>query len=399
MKENWDYTWQEVMMKKNRIIYTLLAMLLGMVIGSIVLILSGTNPIEAYKVIFVGAFGKPKYISWTVVKAVPLILTGLSVAFAFNTGLFNIGAEGQYIVGSIGALLAGLLLDLPPIIHGIVALVCGLFCGFIWGGLVGFFKAKFQVNEVISSIMMNWIAFYLSNYLLSFPLIRSIESDNSYPIKASASIRILGAWKRSGAGKEFLKQNKFLRDILNPPVNWGLIIAIIAAIIIWYILKKTTLGYELRAVGFNRKAAEYGGIDINKAIVKSMGIAGALAGLAGAITVLGVSGNIGMMAAQEGYGFDGMAVSLIAGNAPLGTIPAALLYAGLSYGGGKLTTIGTYSEVINIIVGIMILFIAMPKLLDTIKFFFTKWSGENKNKKMNTNSIKKNKTDKVGGKK
>ena len=361
-------------MKRNRFLYTILAIVLGILIGSIILLLSGTNPVEAYKVIFLGAFGKPKYISWTIVKAVPLILTGLSVAFAFNTGLFNIGAEGQYIVGSIGALVVGLLLDLPPVIHGLVALLVGALCGYIWGALVGLLKAKFEVNEVISSIMMNWIAFYLSNYLLSFPILRSIESDNSYPIKESASIKIAGAWKMSESGRAYLAQHKFLKDILNPPLNFGIIIAILAAIVVWYILKKTTLGYELRAVGFNEKAAEYGGIDINKSIVKSMGIAGILAGLAGAITVLGVSGDIGIMAAQEGYGFDGMAVALIAGNNPLGTIPAALLYAGLTYGGGKLTTIGTYSEVVNIIIGIMILFIAMPKLLDMIKFFFTKWS-------------------------
>ena len=361
-------------MKRNRFLYTILAIVLGILIGSIILLLSGTNPVEAYKIIFLGAFGKPKYISWTIVKAVPLILTGLSVAFAFNTGLFNIGAEGQYIVGSIGALVVGLLLDLPPVIHGLVALLVGALCGYIWGALVGILKAKFQVNEVISSIMMNWIAFYLSNYLLSFPILRSIESDNSYPIKESASIKIAGAWKMSESGRAYLAEHKFLKDILNPPLNFGIIIAILAAIVVWYILKKTTLGYELRAVGFNEKAAEYGGIDINKSIVKSMGIAGILAGLAGAITVLGVSGDIGIMATQEGYGFDGMAVALIAGNNPLGTIPAALLYAGLTYGGGKLTTIGTYSEVVNIIIGIMILFIAMPKLLDMIKFFFTKWS-------------------------
>lgn len=361
-------------MKRNRFIYTVLAIVLGIIIGSIILLISGTNPVEAYKVIFLGAFGKPKYISWTIVKAVPLILTGLSVAFAFNTGLFNIGAEGQYIVGSIGALVVGLLLDLPPVVHGLVALLVGALCGYLWGAIVGILKAKFQVNEVISSIMMNWIAFYLSNYLLSFPILRSIESDNSYPIKQSASIKIAGAWKMSESGRAYLAQHKFLKDILNPPLNFGIIIAIIAALVVWYILKKTTLGYELRAVGFNEKAAEYGGIDINKSIVKSMGIAGILAGLAGAITVLGVSGDIGIMAAQEGYGFDGMAVALIAGNNPLGTIPAALLYAGLTYGGGKLTTIGTYSEVVNIIIGIMILFIAMPKLLDMIKFFFTKWS-------------------------
>ena len=367
-------------MKRNRFLYTVLAIILGILIGSIILLVSGTNPIEAYKVIFFGAFGKPKYISWTLVKAVPLILTGLSVAFAFNTGLFNIGAEGQYIVGSIGALVVGLLVDLPPVLHGLVALLAGALCGYIWGAIVGILKAKFEVNEVISSIMMNWIAFYLSNYLLSFPILRNIESDNSYSIKNTASIKILGAWKTSEAGRAVLANNKFLRDILNPPVNFGIIIAIVAALVIWYILKKTTLGYELRAVGFNDKAAEYGGISINKSIVTSMGIAGILAGLAGAITVLGVSGNIGIMAGQEGYGFDGMAVALIAGNNPLGTIPAALLYAGLTYGGGKLTTIGTYSEVVKIIVGIMILFIAMPKLLDMIRFFSNKWSKKDPDK-------------------
>ena len=367
-------------MKRNRFLYTVLAIILGILIGSIILLVSGTNPIEAYKVIFFGAFGKPKYISWTLVKAVPLILTGLSVAFAFNTGLFNIGAEGQYIVGSIGALVVGLLVDLPPVLHGLVALLAGALCGYIWGAIVGILKAKFEVNEVISSIMMNWIGFYLSNYLLSFPILRNIESDNSYSIKNTASIKILGAWKTSEAGRAVLANNKFLRDILNPPVNFGIIIAIVAALVIWYILKKTTLGYELRAVGFNDKAAEYGGISINKSIVTSMGIAGILAGLAGAITVLGVSGNIGIMAGQEGYGFDGMAVALIAGNNPLGTIPAALLYAGLTYGGGKLTTIGTYSEVVKIIVGIMILFIAMPKLLDMIRFFSNKWSKKDPDK-------------------
>ena len=367
-------------MKRNRFLYTVLAIILGILIGSIILLVSGTNPIEAYKVIFFGAFGKPKYISWTIVKAVPLILTGLSVAFAFNTGLFNIGAEGQYIVGSIGALVVGLLVDLPPVLHGLVALLAGALCGYIWGAIVGILKAKFEVNEVISSIMMNWIGFYLSNYLLSFPILRNIESDNSYSIKNTASIKILGDWKTSEAGRAVLANNKFLRDILNPPVNFGIIIAIVAALVIWYILKKTTLGYELRAVGFNDKAAEYGGISINKSIVTSMGIAGILAGLAGAITVLGVSGNIGIMAGQEGYGFDGMAVALIAGNNPLGTIPAALLYAGLTYGGGKLTTIGTYSEVVKIIVGIMILFIAMPKLLDMIRFFSNKWSKKDPDK-------------------
>ena len=352
---------------KNRFFYTFISILLGLIFGSVILKISGTSPIEAYKVIFKGVFGKPSYVAWTMINAVPIILTGISVAFAFNTGLFNIGAEGQYIVGSIGAVLAGYLLKLPPVIHPIVALLCGAICGGIWGGIVGFLKSKFGVNEVISSIMMNWIGFYLSNYLLSFSFLRKPASDNSYSIQPTASIGILQKWKTSPEGLEFLKEHQFLKQFLRPSVNWGFILAIIIAVLIWYILNKTTLGYQLKAVGFNKEAAEYGGINIKRNQVISMTIAGALSGLAGAITVLGVAGNIGMMASQQGYGFDGMAVSLIAGNNPLGCILAGLLFAGLMYGGGKLTILGTYSEIIKIVIGIIIFFISMPKLLDLIQ--------------------------------
>lgn len=352
------------MSKNKRFIYTIISIVLGILIGSVILMANHINPIEAYKVVFFGAIGKPKYISWTIVQAVPIVLTGISVAFAFQTGLFNIGAEGQYIVGTIGALVTGLLLPLPPVIHPIVCLLCGALLGAVWGGIVGYFKAKFKVNEVISSIMLNWIAFYFSNYILSFSAIKPINSDNSYNILPTASIRILNNWKTSDAGIEFLSQHKILKEILNPPVHFGIFIAIIVAIVIWYILKRTTLGYQLKAVGFNADAAEYGGINIGKNIVTSMGISGLISGLAGAITVLAVSENISMMSAQQGYGFSGMAVALIAGNSPIGCIPAGLLYAGLTYGGGKLTTIGANTEIIKIIIGVIILFIAMPKLLD-----------------------------------
>lgn len=360
------------MKKHKRLVYTVIAIFLGILIGSIILKINHINPLKAYKVVFFGAIGKPKYISWTIVQAVPIVLTGLSVAFAFQTGLFNIGAEGQYIVGTIGALVVGLLLPLPPIIHPIVCLIFGAFLGAVWGGLVGFFKARFKVNEVISSIMLNWIAFYFSNYILSFAAIKPINSDNSYNILPTASIRILGKWKTSDAGIEFLSQHKILKEIFNAPVHWGIFIAVIAAILIWYILKRTTLGYQLKAVGFNSDAAEYAGINIGRNIVTAMGISGLLSGLAGAIMVLAVSENISMMSAQQGYGFSGMAVALIAGNSPIGCIPAGLLYAGLTYGGGKLTTIGANTEIIDIVIGVIILFIAMPKLLDVIQTLIKK---------------------------
>ncbi len=355
--------------KKNSYLFnTILSVLLGLAVGGILLALIGVNPFSAFKVIILGAVGKPKYISWTLVQATPLILTGLSVAFAFNTGLFNIGAEGQYIVGSLVAVIVGALVSLPPVIHPIFALACGALAGAIWGGLVGLFKAKFGINEVVSSIMFNWIALYLSNLSMAYPFLRKPESDNSYDILESANIRILGQWKLSDSGRAFLKSHDFLKGFMTPPLNWGIFLAILFAILSWYILKKTTLGYELKAVGFNKYAAEYGGINIKKSIVTSMSISGALSGLAGAIMVLGVSGNIGLLAGQEGYGFNGIAVSLIAANSPLACIPAGLLFAGLTYGGGKLNSqLNTPSEIVNIIIGIIVFFIAMPKLFNLIR--------------------------------
>ncbi|VEJ35123.1 D-allose transport system permease protein AlsC [Aedoeadaptatus ivorii] len=216
--------------------------------------------------------------------------------------------------------------------------------------------------------MLNWIAFYLSNYMLTKAFLRKPDSNYSFDIHPSAGIRILGEWKRSGAGRAFLREHEILKDILNPPVHWGILLAIVVAIAVWFILKKTSLGYELKAVGYNKFAAEYGGINISKNVMISMAVSGAIAGLAGAVQVLGVQGNIGLLAAQQGYGFNGIAVSLIAANHPIACIPAGILFAALSYGGGKLNSaMKTPSEIINIVIGIIVLFIAMPRFMDWIR--------------------------------
>lgn len=363
-------------MKQNRFIMIVISILFGLITGAIVLLVAGFNPLEAYGVMVKGVFGSPKYISWTIIRSTPLILTGISVAFAFRTGLFNIGAEGQFIIGSLVATLVGYFVKLPPIIHPIVALLAGALAGALWAGFAGLLKSKFGINEVITTIMLNWIALYFSNFMVFTKAFKRPNKDASHRILESASINVLGKWKTSEAGKAFLAEHKFWKEFLNPPVNYGFIIAILAAILIWYILKHTTLGYQLRAVGFNKDAAEYGGIDVKKNIVVSMMIAGALSGLAGATQVLGVSKETAILAIMEGYGFDGIAVSLIAGNNPLGCIPAALLFGGLKYGGSKLQpTIGAPFEVINIIIGIIIFFIAMPKLVEIITSYKGKKEG------------------------
>ncbi len=358
---------------KSRLVTTLLSIIAGFLVGAIALKIAGFSPIEAYKIIFQGVFGNPRYISHTIIRSTPIIITGISVAFAFNTGLFNIGAEGQFIIGALFATIAGYLLKLPPVIHGIVAILIGALAGGLWAGIVGFLKAKRGVNEVISSIMLNWIALYFNNYLLTKPFLRRPNSDSSYMILDTAKINILGKWKLSESGKAFLANNNFLREFLKPPVNYGFILAVIIAIATWYILKNTSLGFQLKSVGFNKDAAEYAGIDIKKNIIRSMFIAGAIAGLAGATQVLGVTNQVSILMSPEEYGFDGMAVSLIGGNSPLGAIPAGLLFGGLKYGGGKLNSLlNAPSEVINIVIGVIILFIAMPNIFKTLEVLLPK---------------------------
>lgn len=358
------------MNNKNNFIITLISIALGLIVGALALLIAGFNPLEAYGIMFTGIFGSPKYISWTIVRSTPLILTGISVAFAFRTGLFNIGAEGQYIIGGLVATLVGYFFDLPIVIHAIVAILLACLAAAIWGGIAGLLKAKFGINEVITTIMLNWTALYLSNYIVFWEPFKRPNRDASQRILDTASIEVLGKWKLSDAGREFLNNNEFLKEFLNPPVNFGFLIAILMAILVWYILKNTTLGYQLKAVGFNRDAAEYGGIDVRKNIIVSMMIAGAIAGLAGATQVLGVSKETTILSATEGYGFDGMAVALIANSHPIACIPAGLLFGGLKYAGSKLQVeLRAPLEVINITIGVIVFFIAMPKLIKIITSF------------------------------
>ena len=324
--------------------FSLLSILLGLLVGAIVLIISGNDPLTAYGAMIEGIIGKPKYIAWTIIKATPYILTGLSIAFAFKTGLFNIGAEGQFIIGALTATILGYALHLPAIIHIPLTMIVAGLAGGLWGAIAGFLKAKFGINEVIATIMLNWIAFYTSNLMVSNSFLSIPNSEASVSINDSASISI-----------------NWMKGLVGPAtsVNWGIIISIVLVFVIWFVLTKTTLGFELRAVGHNKDAAEYAGIDVRKSILKSMAIAGMLAGIAGAIQVMGVTHNITVLAAQEGYGFDGIAVALIANSNPIGVIFSGLLFGAFKYGGIKMQSVGAPSEVINIVIGSIVYFIAL----------------------------------------
>lgn len=355
---------------KGNFVITLISIVIGFLIGAIALALAGFNPIEAYGIIFRGAFSRGKYIGWVIIRATPLILTGLSVAFAFRTGLFNIGAEGQFIVGALTATAAGYFLHLPAIIHPIVVLLLAVMAAGIWGGIAGYLKSRFGIHEVIVTIMLNWIAFYSANYFISLPGFKRVNSEASEKILKTAEITILEQWKNSGVGKEFLNKIPFIKDFFDAPINWGIFIALVLALGFWYILNKTTLGYELRAVGFNAHAAEYGGINVKKSILSSMFIAGGLAGAAGAVHVMGLTSHVTILSAMEGYGFNGIAVALIGGNTALGSVLAGLFFGFLQYGGPKIQpALQAPSEVIDIMIGVIVFFIAIPNF---IRLFYIK---------------------------
>lgn len=346
---------------------TLISILLGFLLGAIILVVAGFNPLEAYWVILKGIFSRPKYMSYVIIYATPLIITGLSVAFALRTGLFNIGAEGQYIIGAIVAAAAGYFFKLPLILHVTVAIGLAVIAAAMWGGLAGYIKARFGVHEVISTIMLNWIALYLSNYVVTLKAFAKQGTGKTYTIQPSAKINLLSEWRISEAGIEFIRSHKIMGDILKTPINIGFIFAILLAVLVWYVLNKTTLGYELRAVGINPHAAEAGGINVKKSMVISMLFAGGFAGAAGAFQVLGVSHRIAKLAAMEGYGFDGIAVSLIGNNTGGGSVLAGLLFGALKYGGSKIQdAMQAPTEVINIMIGTIVLLVAMPKLIRLI---------------------------------
>ena len=348
--------------------YTLASILFGLLAGGIVLAVTGYNPFIAYYVIIKGVISKPKYVAYTLISATPLILTGMSVAFAFRTGLFNIGAEGQFIIGALTAALLGYYLHLPPIIHVIVIIILAGLASGLWGGLSGFLKARFGVHEVISTIMLNWIAFYLNNFVVSIPgIAKDAGVYVTHNIRSTARIDILGEWKVSEQGMAWLMKHPFWRDLLRAPVNFGFLFAVLLAILIWFILKKTTLGYKLCAVGYNKHAARYGGINVKKCIMSSMLIAGVLAGLAGAFHVMGNTLKVANLSAMEGFGFDGIAVALIGSTNPYGCVFSGLLFGVFKYGGSKIQNeLGAPTEIINIIIGTIVFFIAVPKFIRLI---------------------------------
>ena len=284
------------------------------------------------------------------------------MAFSFRTGVFNIGAEGQFVVGALTACSLGILVDLPAVIHVPLCIIAAAAAGMIWSLIVGILKVKRGIHEVLSFIMFNWIAFYLSNYVVNLAVIHK-EGGGEASKDVLDSARLLFP---EGLRKAF--------DC--SAANWGIVMAILAAVIIWVIIEKTTLGYKLKAVGFNSNGALYAGINADRSVLTALGISGALAGLGGAVQILGMSGRLSQFAGQEGFGFEGITVALIGSSSPIGCIFSGLFYGAMKYGGSKLSIVKAPSEVVDIIMGCVILFIAISQIFRVLFARFGKKEGK-----------------------
>lgn len=342
--------------KNHKIIIPVIAVLLGFLLGSIIMLLTKENPWLLYKAMIQAVFGvnidtlgtdrssfSIRRVGEYFVYVMPIVLTGLSVAFAFRTGLFNIGAEGQLIMGAFAATALGIYLDLPKAILLPTVIMGGALAGAAWGFIPGYLKARFNVHEVVVTIMLNYAAMYITNFLLK--LLPGSDSIKTAPLNSGA----------------LLSSELLAMLTSNSRLHYGFIVVILALIIFSFIINKTNFGFELKAVGLNIHATEYAGMKSRRNAALAMAIAGSFAGLAGAILVSGTFGYGRVLSHFENYGFDGIAVALIGGSTAIGTLLGALLLGALKAAQPIMQSDGISKAITIIIYASIIVFIAMRK--------------------------------------
>jgi simple sugar transport system permease protein len=323
--------------------------ILGFLAGTLLVLAVGRHPSGMYSAIVQVVSGwdlrrnthNMRYIGEWIVASLPLILCGFSMGFAAKAGLFNIGAEGQYMAGLTAAQLVGFFGPPVPALHWTLGVLAAIAAGAAWGGISGYLKARFSVSEVVSTIMMNYIAFFASRYIMMRVPGSNTFRMPEYPATARLS-------------------SPFLESITNGSrLNYGLYLTIAAILFYWIVMGKTNLGFSLRATGLNKEAARYGGINVNFNITTSMAIAGAFAGLAGAVVSLGVFSYGRILSAQESYGFDGIAVALVGNSSAFGTAIAGLLFGMLKSAQPLMQSRQIPKEITSIIMGLVVVFISL----------------------------------------
>lgn len=326
------------MSSKQKAINLLQIIVITVAVGTILILLSGAAPLKAYGLFFNGIFGNINGFSEALIKATPLIFTGLGCAVAFKTGFFNIGAEGQFYMGAVAAAVVSLnLTAVSGPIRIMLSILAGFICGGVWALVAAIFKAKFGVSEIIVTIMLNYIAINFVGLA-----VRTFLMDPSGSVPQSAKI----------------DESALLPRILPPTrLHAGFIIAVIAVILVWIIMERTKLGYELKVVGFNKRAASCNGISVMKNIVLSAFLSGGLAGLAGVVEVVGVQKKL-LEGISSNCGYTAVLIALMASNRPAGVLAAAILFAAMQVGANTMQRqLGVPSAIVNILIGLVVLLI------------------------------------------
>ncbi|MEI7845193.1 MAG: ABC transporter permease [Chloroflexota bacterium] len=332
--------WNEILFNTT---LPILAMLSAFLIGAVVLLFLKVNPIEAYASIFSGVFGSMSGFTQSLVKATPLLFVGLGICIAFRASVINIGAEGQIILGALGATSWALIFKTwPGWLLLPTTLIVSFLTGALWGFIPGILKARFRVNEILSTVMLNAIAIQLMNMLVRGPLI------DQAGVTAGTYL----------AQSERLPEAAWLPRLIPQTLfNTGTLIAVVLAFVVYLFLWRTTIGFRIRAVGLNPDASRYAGINVPFYQTLSLTLAGGLAGLAGAVEVMGVHHRL-LEGITSGYGFSGIVAALFGGLHPLGVIPAAWLFGSLLVGADKMQrAVQVPSALIDMLLGLVVLFV------------------------------------------
>lgn len=349
------------------IVIPLLAVFTALVIGAFIIAVTdvdtlplwGSDPgeafrltfsgiFDAFKALFVGSLGSPRAISETLFAATPLILAGLAVAVGFQAGLFNIGVNGQMLIGGMVGLWVGFSIDVPMIVHIPLAIVGAMAGGALWGAIAGFLKAKTGAHEVITTIMLNFIAIFLVDYLLTTSIFQQAGRNDpiSQPANPSAQFpTLIGGYR----------------------LNIGFLIALAAVGIVWWLMYRSTIGFEFRAVGFNPSGGRYAGMSVAWVYVSVMAVSGALAGIGGANQILGLEPYRGISNFAGTIGFDAIALALLGRSNPIGVLLAGLLFGALRAGGREMQgAAGIPIDLVLVLQALIIVMIAAPELVRAI---------------------------------
>ena len=332
---------------------SVISVVIAFLIGAILIAMTGASVTDAYYAMFRGAIVDPQASTFvrtikplmdSVYFAIPLIISGLGLAFGFRAGLFNIGGKGQMIAGALAAVWVGFSLSLPPVVHTLVALTAAIVAGAAWAGIAGFLKAKTGANEVIVTIMLNSIATLALGYVLSQK-----------------------AWQKPNSNQPItpnVADSAALAKLMSGPIklHWGLIVALVALAVFWFLMERSTLGFQIRAVGANAAAARTAGISVERITAVTMMISGAFLGLAGANEALGTLGYVSRDVAGS-IGFDAITVALLGRNKAWGTFGAGLLFGAFKAGGYAMQAKDVPIDMILILQAVIVLLIAAPALV------------------------------------